>query len=128
MAADDSSAPRAVVCDSDAISARRMGRTLSGVGFRVDTCGTAAECEAAVRAEPAALVVTAILLPDLDGLALARRLRAWRDENGQGPRIVVSSILQAEQRALEAGADAFLPKPVSRTDLERLISGPVPQA
>ena len=57
-----------------------------------------------------ALVITEILIPKLDGLALCRRLKA-------GPTtkdipVVVFSILNAGARAAEAGANAFLRKPL----------------
>ena len=62
------------------------------------------------RRAPPALVVTEILLPKLDGLTLCRRLR---DEPGTAAiPVVVFSILAAAARAAEAGARAFLRKPL----------------
>jgi CheY-like chemotaxis protein len=57
-----------------------------------------------------AVVITEILIPRLDGLALCRRLR---DEpvTRETP-VIVFSILGAEGRAAEAGANAFLRKPL----------------
>jgi two-component system response regulator MprA len=57
-----------------------------------------------------AVVVTEILLPKIDGLALCRRLRG--DPLTQDIPIVVFSILAAAARASEAGATAFLRKPL----------------
>ena len=56
------------------------------------------------------LIITEILLPKLDGLQLCRELK-------QGPTtrdipVIVFSVLTAETRAREAGADAFLRKPL----------------
>ena len=104
---------RALVCDADSVSSRLLARTLAEAGFDVSAYGTAAECEAALTARRPDLLVLAILLPDLDGLAFARRLRA----GGVTTRILIVSALQAETRAIEAGADAFLLKPVSRPAL-----------
>lgn len=56
------------------------------------------------------ILVTEILVPKLDGLSLCRRIKS--DPATQHMRILVFSHLQAEDRALEAGADAFLEKPL----------------
>ena len=57
-----------------------------------------------------ALVVTEILIPRIDGLALCRRLR--EDPLTAGVPVIVFSILSAAARAAEAGASAFLRKPL----------------
>lgn len=65
--------------------------------------------ERGLLAEPV-LIITEILLPRLDGLALCRALR--QDPRTRDVPILVFSILGASQRAAEAGADAFLRKPL----------------
>jgi CheY-like chemotaxis protein len=57
-----------------------------------------------------ALLVTEILLPRLDGLTLCRRLR--NDPLTHDIPVVVFSILSAAARAAEAGACAYLRKPL----------------
>jgi two-component system response regulator MprA len=57
-----------------------------------------------------ALVITEILIPKLDGLALCRRLR--EDPLTRQVPVIVFSILAAAARADEAGASAFLRKPL----------------
>lgn len=83
-------------------------------GYTVTTASTAAGAEAAIDEHEPELALLAILLPDLDGLQLTRKLR----ERCPELTIVVVSVLPAERRALDAGADAFLLKPVQ---LSRLI-------
>ena len=56
------------------------------------------------------LIVTEILLPKLDGLALCRRLR--ENPITREIPVIVFSVLAAEARAREAGASAFLRKPL----------------
>ena len=56
------------------------------------------------------IIVTEILVPGLDGLALCRRLKA--DLRTRDIVVLVFSILAASGRAREAGADAFLLKPL----------------
>ena len=62
------------------------------------------------RTNPPKLIITEILIPKIDGLALCRRLKA--DTATQDIPIVVFSILNAGARAAEAGAKAFLRKPL----------------
>jgi len=57
------------------------------------------------------VIITEILVPRLDGLALCRRLKS--DPATSDIAVLVFSLLSAESRAKDAGADAFLPKPLS---------------
>ena len=57
------------------------------------------------------VVITEILVPRLDGLALCRALKA--DPATSGISVLIFSILAASARAKEAGADAFLSKPLA---------------
>lgn len=63
------------------------------------------------RAAPTALV-TEILIPGLDGLALCRLLKG--DPVTHQIPILVSSMVAAEERARQSGADAFLEKPLEK--------------
>ena len=57
------------------------------------------------------IVLTEILVPRKDGLAVCRELKA--DPATRGTIVLVVSMLAAEERAREAGADAFLLKPLN---------------
>ena len=57
------------------------------------------------------IIITEILVPKLDGLALCRQLKA--DPLTRGIAVLIFSILAAAGRAREAGADAFLLKPLA---------------
>ena len=65
------------------------------------------------------IVVTEILVPTLDGLALCRRLKA--DPLTRETAVLVFSILAAGDRAREAGADAFLLKPLAEHALVHTV-------
>lgn len=66
----------------------------------------------AVREDPPDMLILDILLPHLNGLAIARLLKFHQDYR-HIPVLVMSSIIDAdiEQRARAAGADGFLAKP-----------------
>jgi CheY-like chemotaxis protein len=73
------------------------------------------------RLSPPALVVTEILIPRIDGLALCRRLR--QDPATRHVPVIVFSILAAAARAGEAGASAFLRKPLVESVFVAAVNG-----
>jgi two-component system response regulator MprA len=70
------------------------------------------------------IVVTEILVPKLDGLSLCRQLKSSVET--KDILVMIFSHLQADDRAREAGADAFLLKPLDEvlliTTLEKLLA------
>lgn len=66
------------------------------------------------------IVVTEILVPRMDGLSLCRALKA--DARTKSTIVLVFSHLHAEDRATEAGADAFLVKPIEEESLIDIVS------
>lgn len=83
---------------------------LTRAGFAVEFVDDGEAALDAVRRLHPKVVVCEILLPKLDGLTLCRQLKA--DPATRDVRVVVFSILSAGTRANEAGADAFLRKPI----------------
>lgn len=65
------------------------------------------------------IVITEILVPGLDGLSLCRRIR--EAPGLQTTKLLVFSILAAAGRAREAGADAFLRKPLAEQKLVETV-------
>ncbi len=89
---------------------------LEQAGFTVEFADGGVQGLERARALKPRIVVTGILLPGLDGLSVCRSIRS--DPAMKHSLVLVFSILSAEQRALDAGADAFLKKPL---DDARLI-------
>jgi len=65
------------------------------------------------------IVITEILVPRIDGLALCRQLKV--DPRTRDVSVLVFSILAAADRAREAGADAFLLKPLAEHALVETV-------
>lgn len=66
------------------------------------------------------IIVTEILVPRLDGLSLCRALKS--DPRTSSIVVLVFSHLHAEDRAREAGADAFILKPIEEEHLIETVS------
>ena len=69
------------------------------------------------------LVLTDVMMPEVNGLELIRRLRA-DPVFGRVPTVVVSALVKREEQeaAMDAGADAFIPKPFSVRQLRETIA------
>jgi CheY-like chemotaxis protein len=94
---------------------------LTTAGFSVEFVddGQAALTQARLRAP--VLVIAEILLPKIDGLTLCRELRS--DPSTRDIPVLVFSILAAAARAEEAGASAFLRKPLVASVFLETIEG-----
>ena len=88
---------------------------LEAEGYRVAEAATAARAEIAARTEKPDLVLLDLGLPDGDGVAVVRRIRAWSPV----PIVVLSARTLEEQKiqALDAGADDYVIKPFSAPEL-----------
>ncbi len=103
---------RVLLVEDDRTIAEPLAAGLRREGFEVDVTPTGRE---ALAAEPADLVLLDLGLPDLDGRAVCRELRAA----GERPIIVVSARRDEFERVmlLELGADDYLVKPFGFAEL-----------
>ena len=88
-------------------------------GYRVRTARDGEDALLAIAAEKPAVIVTDILMPRMDGFALAHRLRS-DPQMATVPIIFLSATyvtMEDEQFALTLGAMRFLPKPVDSDEL-----------
>ena len=83
--------------------------------YRFVEAATAARAEVEARTHKPDLMLVDLGLPDDDGLAVIRRVRAW----SAVPIIVLSARTMEEQKiaALDAGADDYVTKPFSALEL-----------
>jgi CheY-like chemotaxis protein len=102
--------PRIVLADDNADMRSYVQRLLSE-RFAVEAVVDGEAALAAIAEARPDLVVSDVQMPRLDGLELARRIRADPALRGL-PIVLVSTLDAAEDRAagLEAGADAYLSK------------------
>jgi len=100
---------RVLVVDDEQAIRRFLRVSLSAHGHKVFEAETGQEGLAAATADRPDIIILDLGLPDLDGIEVTRRLRAWT----QTPIIVLSVRDHEETKvaALDAGADDFLTKP-----------------
>lgn len=105
--------PRVFVVDDNSESRDLLRRVLEKADFEVETWSSGADAIPAIIKAAPACVVLDIMLPDMDGLQVCRKLR---DESRlANTRIVVHSAKSYDydrRRAFAFGADDFVPKPI----------------
>jgi two-component system KDP operon response regulator KdpE len=104
-----------LVVDDEPQIVRALKVVLREAGFEAVAAETGSQALdlAAVRPPDAAIVD--LVLPDLDGIAVTRKLREWSEM----PILVLSAVGEEEQKvtALEAGADDYITKPFGTREL-----------
>ncbi len=107
--------PKVLVVDDEQQILRALRVILREAGFEALPAATGEEAlDLAALQRPDAAIID-LLLPDIDGVELARRLREWTDM----PLIVLSAVGEedAKVRALAAGADVYVTKPFGPREL-----------
>lgn len=104
-----------LVADPDPHVQRLERYFLEGAGFDVELVPDGEAGLERARARRPVILVTELLLPKRDGLSVCRALKS--DPQTRGIRVLVFSVLAAEDRARHAGADAFLRKPLDEAQL-----------
>ncbi|HET6704531.1 response regulator transcription factor [Amycolatopsis sp.] len=113
---------RLLVVDDEATVRELLSAALRFAGFRVTSAATAREAVAAAVAEPPDLVLLDVMLPDMDGFEVVRRLRERHPGSGAPVPVL---FLTARDRpsdkvtGLSLGADDYVTKPF---DLAELIA------
>jgi len=115
---------RVLVVDDNVDAAESTAAYLRLEGHEVKTVSDGNEALASVRVFAPHVIVLDIGLPGLDGYAVAQALRQEPKLKG-AYLIAVSGYGQEsdQRRALEAGFDRYLTKPVDLAELERLFGG-----
>lgn len=104
--------------DDELLRDRVLVPQMRKFGFEVTAIGRAADLDRCLEEQRPDIVLLDIGLPDGDGYALARRLRATHE--GVGIVMLTGRTGSDDQvRGLSEGADAYLPKPV---DIDVLVA------
>jgi CheY-like chemotaxis protein len=96
---------------------------LASEGFLVRTAADAQEALTVLGVFAPRMILMDVQLPDIDGLTLTRRLKA-----DPATRDIIVLALTAyamkgdEERALAAGCDGYVAKPIDTRDLPRLVA------
>ena len=107
-----------LLADDNADLRGYVGRLLASAGYEVEAVGDGLAALRAAQERKPDLVVTDVMMPDLDGFGLLEQIRADPDLR-QIPVIFLSARAGEEARieGMHAGADDYLIKPFSAREL-----------
>ena len=107
--------PRVLVCDDEPQIIRALRVVLRDAGFVVVAASDGEEALDHAAVQPPDAAIIDLVLPDIDGVEVTRRLREWTTV----PIIVLSAVGDEVEkvRALDAGADDYVTKPFGPKEL-----------
>ena len=113
------STQRLLMIEDDARLAGMVGEYLTQSGFAVEHAGDGVSGLNLLQDKPFDMVVLDLMLPDIDGLEVCRRLRALPGEVARTPVLMLTAKGDPMDRiiGLELGADDYLPKPFEPREL-----------
>ena len=125
-----SEATRVLVCDDEPQIRRALEVILRDAGYEAVPASTGEEALSRAAVRPPAAAILDLMLPDIDGVEVTKRLREW----SKMPIIVLSAVgeEEAKVRALASGADDYVTKPFGPPELvarlEAVLRRPKPEA
>src|SRR5437660_4335053 len=107
---------RILVVDDDRAVRESLRRSLEFNGYQVELASDGSQALEAIIADRPDAMVLDVMMPRLDGLEVARRLRSTGDDL---PILVLTARDTVSDRVagLDAGADDYLPKPFALEEL-----------
>jgi len=109
---------RILIVDDEVDNRELLQIMLEWRGFHIQTAASAEEALIRAAAEPPDLMLVDLMLPGIDGCQLTAALK--EDERTQGIPVIVLSAMNdsvTRKRALSTGAEAYLTKPIDRSEL-----------
>jgi CheY-like chemotaxis protein len=113
-----------LVVDDDPVIQKLLQVNFEMEGYAVITAGDGVEGLERARAERPDIVICDIMMPRMDGLEVARRLKGDPDTAGIPIVLLSAKAQQADVAAGEAtGADEYVTKPFDPLDLLQRVAG-----
>jgi CheY-like chemotaxis protein len=113
------------VVDDEADARELVMTILKQYGVEVTAVATARQALEVLQQSQPNVLVSDIGMPDEDGYALIRQVRALdAEQGGQIPAVALTAYARAEERirALAAGFQLHIPKPVNPEELAAVVA------
>jgi signal transduction histidine kinase/ActR/RegA family two-component response regulator len=115
---------RILLVDDDPGTRDLLSEALSLAGAAVRSAESASEAIQLLTTEGADVLISDIGMPGEDGLSLMRKVRAIAGPTAQIPAVALTALARVDdrERALEAGYQLFLAKPIDLTELQTCLA------
>lgn len=115
---------RILVVDDYPVTLRVLSMQLRKGGYEATTALSATLALEALAEESFDLALFDVAMPDVDGISLIRSVRQQWPDRTMPIVVLTASVLDEDRvRAEEAGANAFLTKPISSWELLEVVEG-----
>jgi len=111
-----------LVVDDQPANVRLLEAILTPRGYDVRTAASGEEALDVIATTEVDLVLLDIVMPGLDGYEVCRRIREQGDTAYLPVVMVTASGNEQKLKALEAGADDFLTKPIDQSELQARVA------
>jgi len=103
---------RILLAEDSPIQAKQVRHTLERSGYQVVVAENGVQALELLRERKPALVISDVMMPEMDGYELCRRIKA-EESLRRIPVILLTSLTRTQDvlRGLECGADNFIAKP-----------------
>ena len=111
---------RILLAEDEANLAQILATFLTGQGHHVTTCGDGRSAIEALRTEAFDVALLDIVMPDLDGLEVLRRLRDEADR----PEVIIitgNGTIETAISAMKLGAYDYISKPYRMAEIDLLV-------
>lgn len=110
---------RILLIEDDPRLAAMVSEYLGEAGFRATVAPSGAAGIELLKREPFDALLLDLMLPDMDGLEVCRRVRSEQHHGAELPILMLTARGEAADRivGLELGADDYLPKPFEPREL-----------
>lgn len=114
---------RVLIVDDNPTNLKLVAYLVKAHGYEVDTAADADSAVAAIRASKPRVILMDIQLPGIDGLELTRRLKADPETKDIAIIAVTAYAMKGdEDKALAAGCDDYVTKPIDTRALPQVIA------